>query len=258
MDIKNTSKYRKAKQEFQCKLYAILKNLKFDLKDYESYKGTVTELMRTGKINKSYIAKKNGLTPQRIQNWVNRHEWGDLSNYINIPSIIVTHKVKKKANSYYSPELLENLQKYASELTLGGEIKYSNLELAELLGISNSSFYNYYKTKPQFADVLDETRAGAQRVFKYERALDDRAFGCNVIEKKEITRENAKGARSFESTRSEKKILGDVNAIKFGLTNIAPDKYSNNQKIEQKIKVDQKLDFTKLSDKELEEVYGGE
>ena len=134
MDIKNTSKYRKAKQEFQYKLHAILKGLKFDLKDYESYKGTITELMRAGKINKSYIAKKNGLTPQRIQNWVSRHGWGDLSNYINIPSIIITHEVKKKANSYYSPEMLENLQRYASEVTLGGEIKHSNTELAKLLG----------------------------------------------------------------------------------------------------------------------------
>lgn len=256
MDIKNTSKYRKAKQEFQCKLYAILKILKFDLKDYESYKGTITELMRTGKINKSYIAKKNGLTPQRIQNWVNRHDWGDLSNYIHIPSIIVTHKVKKKANSYYSPELLENLQKYASELTLGGEIKYSNLQLAELLGISNSSFYNYYKNKPQFADILDETRAGAKRIFKYERALDERAFGINVEEVKTKEGYGPKGSYS-ETTRSKKKVLGDVNAIKFGLTNIAPDKYSNNQKVEQKIKVDQKIDFTQLSDKELEEVLGG-
>ncbi len=257
MDIKQTSKYRKSKQEFQYKLYVMLKELKFDLKDYKSYKSTVTELMRTGKINKAYIAKKNGITPQRIQNWVNRHQWGDLSNYVNIPSIITTYNEKKKPNSYYSPEMLEQLQLYVSELTLSGEPKYSNSELAKLLGISSSCFYNYYNKKPKFKDIIDEGRARAVRIFNYERSLDIRAFGTTIKEKKTVNRTTAKGATSTQTDEVEKEILGDVNAIKFGLTNLAPEKYSNNQKIEQKIKVDKKVDFTTLSDEELEELVNG-
>ncbi|WP_319201380.1 hypothetical protein [uncultured Ilyobacter sp.] len=256
MDITKTVKYRKAKHEYQRLLSKALKEQGISTRDLEEYEHYIADIVRSKRLSKSGIAKKYRVTPQRLQNWIQRHRWNDLSGYVDVPEIILNMESPAKSNSPYGPKMLAELGMYSKQLKLNGERKYSNKELAELLLISESTFYKYIK-RPEFNEILNKSRSEALRKWKYERALDKRAFGYEASEASEedVFSYGKKVGRKRKD--SVKHIPGDVNAIKFGLKNIAPDEYKDRQEVKQEIKGDHKIDLSKMNDEELEALLNG-
>ena len=256
MDITKTVKYRKAKHEYQRLLSKALKDQGISTRNLEEYEHYIADVVRSKKLSKSNIARKYRLTPQRLQNWIQRHKWNDLSIYVDVPDIILNIESPARNNSPYGPKMLAELDMYAKQLKLNGELKYSNKELAELLMISESTFYKYIK-RPEFNEILNKARSGALRKWKYERALDKRAFGYEASEASEedvFSFGNKVGKKRKDTV---KHIPGDVNAIKFGLKNIAPDEYKDRQEVKQEVKGEHKIDLSKMNDEQLEALLNG-
>ncbi|MGL5349106.1 MAG: hypothetical protein ACRDA0_00800 [Cetobacterium sp.] len=254
-DITRTAKYRKAYSEYRTLLAKALKDEGVNLKDYESYYELIPEITRSKKLSKSCIAKKYGLTPQRIQNWIQRHNWNDLSDYIDVPGILNSTVEKQvKNNSPYGPDMLGKLRVYASQLNTIGQAKYTKKDLAELLGISEATFHKYMK-RPEFKDAYEESKFGAERKWKYERALDKKAFGEEITEVHSEDGHNHNG-RYSKNKEITKIIPGDTKAIIFGLENIAPDKYGKDRK-ETIINNHVSINLADLTDAELEKLING-
>ena len=256
MEITKTVKYRKAKHEYQRLLAKALKDQGISTRNLEDYEHYIADIVRSKRLSKSIIARKYKLTPQRLQNWIQRHNWNDLSNYVDVPEIILNIESPARNNSPYGPKMLAELDMYAKQLKLNGELKYSNKEMAELLMISESTFYKYVK-RPEFNEILNKARSEALRKWKYERALDKRAFGYNAEEGSEedvFVFGKKVGKKRKDVT---KHIPGDVNAIKFGLKNIAPDEYKDRHEVKQEIKGEHKIDLSKMNDEQLEALLNG-
>lgn len=254
IDITRTAKYRKAYSEYRTLLAKALKDERVNLKDYESYCELIPEITRSKKLSKSCIAKKYGLTPQRIQNWIQRHNWNDLSDYIDVPEILNSTAEKKvKNNSPYGPGMLGKLRVYASQLNTIGQAKYTKKDLAELLGVSEATFHKYMK-RVEFKEGYEESRFGAERRWKYERALDKKAFGEQIIETHEEDGRNHNG--SYKKNKEITKIIpGDTKAIIFGLENLASDKYGKDRK--ETIVNNVNINLADLTDEELEKLING-
>ena len=254
VDITRTAKYRKAYSEYRTLLAKALKDEGVNLKDYESYCELIPEITRSKKLSKSCIAKKYGLTPQRIQNWIQRHNWNDLSDYIDVPGILNSTVEKQvKNNSPYGPDMLGKLRVYASQLNTIGQAKYTKKDLAELLGISEATFHKYMK-RPEFKDAYEESKFGAERKLKYERALDKKAFGEEIVESHKEDGYNHNG--SYKKNKEVTKVIpGDTKAIIFGLENLAPDKYGKDRK--ETIVNNVNINLADLTDEELEKLING-
>lgn len=253
-DITRTAKYRKAYSEYRTLLAKALKDEGVNLKDYESYCELIPEITRSKKLSKSCIAKKYGLTPQRIQNWIQRHNWNDLSDYIDVPGILNSTVEKQvKNNSPYGPDMLGKLRVYASQLNTIGQAKYTKKDLAELLGISEATFHKYMK-RPEFKDAYEESKFGAERKWKYERALDKKAFGEEITEVHSEHGSNNNGG--YRKNKEITKVIpGDTKAIIFGLENLAPDKYGKDRK--ETIVNNVNINLADLTDEELEKLING-
>lgn len=254
-DIIKTAKYRKAYSEYRTLLAKALKDEGVNLKDYESYCELIPEITRSKKLSKSCIAKKYGLTPQRIQNWIQRHNWNDLSDYIDVPGILnLSIEKKVKNNSPYGPDMLGKLKVYASQLNTTGQAKYTKKDLAELLGISEATFHKYMK-RLEFKEAYEEAKFGAERKWKYERALDKKALGETIVETHEESSINAKGDVIERNKVVTKQVTGDTKAIIFGLENLAPDKYGKDRK--ESIVNNVNINLADLTDEELEKLING-
>lgn len=255
IDITRTAKYRKAYNEYRSLLAKALKDEKVNLKDYESYCELIHDITRSKKLSKSSIAKKYGLTPQRIQNWIQRHNWNDLSDYIDIPGILNLNVEKKiRNNSPYGPDMLGKLRMYTSQLNTIGQAKYTKKDLAELLGISEATFHKYMK-KIEFKEAYEESKFCAERAWKYERALDKKAFGETLTETYEETSTDSNGKTLEKSKIVTKETAGDTKAIVFGLENLSPNKYGKDRK--ETIVNNVNINLQDLTDEELAKLING-
>lgn len=259
-DIEKTNKYRKAYYEYRSILYEELKKNNVNFKDYESYQTLASDISRNFKI-KNVVAKKYNIkNVQIVANWVSRKEWNDLSNFVNIPKILSNSRLSNeiKSNSPYGPELLDKLKIYSGHLNTSGEPKYNKKELAEILNISEAAFYKYMK-KAEFREIFEETRKKAIRTFKYEAALDKKAFGHTLKEiVSDMKRDEDGDLIVIREREIQKEVAGDTKAITFGLTNLAPEKYSDKQEKKQDITITSKIDLSNLSDEELEKIVNGQ
>lgn len=106
---------------------------------------------------------------------------------------------------------------------------------AEKLGISEVTICKWKKAYPEFLDKLDE----AKRIFretitlKLEKTLWKRAMGFEVTETEYEYRIEKNGQKVLKGEKIKTKhILPDTGALIFALTNVAPDKWKNRQRVE--------------------------
>lgn len=113
-------------------------------------------------------------------------------------------------------------------------------ELIREMGIASSTFYAWLKKYPEMAEALTHGRTSAmaaEAVERVEDSLFDRCIGgtrevAKAIKIKTVEYDETTGRRLRETERIEMAVEqvyvpADVNAIKFFLTNRAPEKWKN-------------------------------
>ena len=130
---------------------------------------------------------------------------------------------KSKYNTHVKPHL-KDIAKWISE----GD---TDVQLAQRLGISESTFYEYCEKYPEFSEALYSAK-NITRLDQLESTLYRRAVGYMVTERKTTKKTLASGDVVTEETESTRHIAPDVGALKFILVNQFPDKYRDKQDID--------------------------
>jgi len=128
-------------------------------------------------------------------------------------------KKGKKPISDKVADRLDDLTEYAAQ-------QMSNNEIANLLGISRSSFYKLLSENTEFKEAYK--RGLQNRKYELEKALLKRAEGF-TIEEKQIIQDS--DGNIIKQTITEKNYVPDTTALIFALKNIYGEKYRD--KIEQ-------------------------
>lgn len=110
------------------------------------------------------------------------------------------------------------------------------------VGIGKSTFHEWINDKPDFADAIKKAKDDFQAtiVGKLEATLWKRAMGYEVTETEAEYISGKDGKPQIKSQKTKvKHIQPDTGALIFALTNVAPEKWVNKQKVEtQEIKKD--------------------
>ena len=102
-------------------------------------------------------------------------------------------------------------------------------------GIGDSTFHDWIKAKPEFAERIKNSKDEflATITGKLEATLWKRAMGCEVTETDTEYVSDSNGNPKIKSQRTKvKHIQPDTGALIFALTNVAPDKWVNKQRVE--------------------------
>lgn len=105
------------------------------------------------------------------------------------------------------------------------------------VGIGDSTFHDWIKAKPEFSERIKKAKEEFQATItgKLEATLWKRAMGYEVTETETEYVSDANGNPKIKSQKSKvKHIQPDTGALIFALTNVAPYKWKNMQKIETK------------------------
>jgi len=236
MSVKETNRYKKCKKEYQFRLY------------------------HEENINKTKLAKKYKLTLQALNNWIMRYEWNDLTDYVDVPSIIAKNDIEIKSNSKYTQELVEDMYFYAKEILPNGELRFQTKEaLRDKLGLSKSTFSKYLN-KREFYEAYVKGRAEAEKLIKkleYEKALDKVALGTKKISKK-IEPIYKKGEYIGDKvTEMVEDVLPNVKALEMGFNKLAPGEYDKKPFVE-KQSLPKDIDWDNLTEEEIERLAKGE
>lgn len=126
----------------------------------------------------------------------------------------------------------DEIKKRIKELTEEGD----SVELiCKKIGISRDCFYRWKKTKKDFAALLDEAKRSFLKSIgeKLEASLFKRATGYEVEETETEYIDDGSGSPVIRSQKRKKKqIPPDTGALIFALTNIAPERWKNRQRVE--------------------------
>ncbi len=128
----------------------------------------------------------------------------------------------------YESEFVEKVYKLA---LLGA----TDIEMADILGVSESTFNEWKKTKEGFSESIKKGKIDADA--NVTERLYKRAVGYKYVEKK--TEVDDKGATKV--TTIEKTLAPDTTAQIFWLKNRQPKKWRDKTEVEQNIKVEQPL-----------------
>lgn len=102
-------------------------------------------------------------------------------------------------------------------------------------GIGDSTFHDWIKAKQEFAERIKKAKEEFQATItgKLEATLWKRAMGYEVTETETEYVSDANGNPKIKSQKSKvKHIQPDTGALIFALTNVAPEKWVNKQKVE--------------------------
>lgn len=103
------------------------------------------------------------------------------------------------------------------------------------VGIGDSTFHDWIKAKPEFAERIKKAKDEFQATItgKLEATLWKRAMGYEVTETETEYVSDADGKPKIKNQKTKvKHIQPDTGALIFALTNVAPEKWVNKQKIE--------------------------
>lgn len=114
---------------------------------------------------------------------------------------------------------------------------YSNKDAAEKAGIGERTFYDWIRDNPQFSQSVKEAQKQGDlvRINSVEAALLDVARGFEYEEvKTEYESQLNPKTNKYEPTikkqvRTKKRVIPQTEAIKFYLTNKAPEEWKNRQ-----------------------------
>lgn len=128
----------------------------------------------------------------------------------------------------YNEDIVINICKYLRE----GE---SQKVAAMKAGISEDTFYEWMNTKPEFSERVkmakEEFRATI--VGKLEASLFKRATGYEITETEIEYVSGKDGEPRIKGQKTKKKhIVPDTGALIFALSNLAPDKWVNKQRVD--------------------------
>ncbi len=133
-----------------------------------------------------------------------------------------------KIDRWLSREGLKQVEAWAAACT--------DQELAGKLGIARSTLAKWVKTSPEIAESISRGRADVHAVEAVEKTLYERALGYTVPVKKAMKVRHVKysdeGRRISEDeeivlVEEEQHVPADVGAIRFFLTNRAPERWQN-------------------------------
>ena len=124
-------------------------------------------------------------------------------------------KVGKKPIFERVADRLDDLVNYSSQ-------RLENKKIAELLGISESSFYKLLSTNKEFKDAYNKGLESSK--YALEKALFKRAEGFTA---QEIKIETDAGGNITKTTVTDKNYVPDTTAAIFALKNIYPEKYKD-------------------------------
>lgn len=103
------------------------------------------------------------------------------------------------------------------------------------VGIGDSTFHDWIKAKPEFAERIKKAKDEFQATItgKLEATLWKRAMGYEVTETETEYVSDADGKPKIKNQKTKvKHIQPDTGALIFALTNVAPEKWVNKQKVE--------------------------
>ena len=114
---------------------------------------------------------------------------------------------------------------------------YSNKDACEKAGIAEDTFYDWMNTKPEFSESVKKAQREGDlvRINSVEAALLDVARGFEYEEvKTEYESQLNPKTNKYEPTikkqvRTKKRVIPQTEAIKFYLTNKAPEEWKNRQ-----------------------------
>lgn len=103
------------------------------------------------------------------------------------------------------------------------------------VGIGDSTFHDWIKAKPEFSESIKKAKEEFQATItgKLEATLWKRAMGYEVTETETEYVSDVDGNPKIKSQKLKvKHIQPDTGALIFALTNVAPDKWKNRQRVE--------------------------
>lgn len=102
-------------------------------------------------------------------------------------------------------------------------------------GIGESTFFDWVKLKPEFSEKIKKAKEEFQATItgKLEATLWKKAMGYEVTETETEYVTDKEGNQKIKSQKTKvKHIQPDTGALIFALTNVAPEKWVNKQKVE--------------------------
>ena len=133
-----------------------------------------------------------------------------------------------KIDRWITKEGLRQVEEWAAACT--------DQELSGKLGVTRSTLALWKKTNSDISDAILRGRADVHACEEVEKTLYERATGYTITVKKPVkvrkVRYNDAGRRISEDeeivmTEEEQHVPGDVGAIRFFLTNRAPERWQN-------------------------------
>lgn len=128
----------------------------------------------------------------------------------------------------YNKEIVEAICKYIRD---GDSQKIA----CKRVGIGDTTFHDWVNAKPEFAAAIKKAKEEflASITGKLEASLWKRAMGYEVTETDTEYVSDADGNPRIKSQKTKvKHIQPDTGALIFALTNVAPDRWVNKQKVE--------------------------
>lgn len=128
----------------------------------------------------------------------------------------------------YNDEIVQRICNYIRE---GDTQKIA----AERAGITESTFYEWQSTKKEFSESIKKAREDFRETItgKLEATLWKRAMGYEVTESEVEYVSDKDGSPKIKSQKKKvKHIQPDTGALIFALTNVAPGKWLNRQRVE--------------------------
>lgn len=142
----------------------------------------------------------------------------------------------------YSKTLVDRICKLLEEDS------YSISEVCNIVGIADSTYYDWQATKPEFSESIKKAkdRFDETLIPEAKRSLRKKINGYTVTEKKTVTQDTGKKdehtgkpiVKVKEHSVIEKHIQPDTAAIIFTLTNRDPENWKNRQDSNMNLKAD--------------------
>lgn len=161
-----------------------------------------------------------------------------------------------KIDQWLSKEGLQQIETLASQCT--------DKELADRIGVARSTLALWAKKNSDISDAITRGRADVRACADVEKTLLDRALGYTVPLRKAMkvrhVKYNSEGRRISEDEEivtvvEEQHVPGDVNAIRFFLTNRAPERWQNKVEMEAGIRAEGFEDYVQRKLKETDDLY---
>lgn len=126
----------------------------------------------------------------------------------------------------------EEIKERVKQLTEEGD----SVELiCKKIGISRDCFYRWRKTKKDFADLIDEAKRAFLKAIgeKLEASLFKRATGFEFTETETEYVNDGNGQPVVKNQKTKNKYYPpETGALIFALTNLAPERWKNRQRVE--------------------------